>query len=114
MYEWAYALGRGLPILLLMRDDIDKLHARLLTMQYIDFRNRTNPPYNTLYQAIDKFRAEHDARKRLQERQIDQKDVKIALVELLSAQQIEDDILSTFVDFGVISFDDRLEILGQA
>ncbi|MBK8022107.1 MAG: TIR domain-containing protein [Chloroflexi bacterium] len=50
-YEWAYALGIGLRVLPVMVDGT-KMHPRMETIQYIDFTDHFNPPWDRLIQRL--------------------------------------------------------------
>lgn len=50
-YEWAYALGIGLRVLPVMVT-ATQMHPRMETIQYIDFTDHFNPPWERLVQRI--------------------------------------------------------------
>lgn len=50
-YEWAFARGRGKKILPIMLKQTP-LHARLETLQYLDFTNRAARPWDKLIESI--------------------------------------------------------------
>ena len=50
-YEWAFARGAGKTIIPLMLRQTS-LHPRLATLQYLDFSNRMNRPWDRLYQSL--------------------------------------------------------------
>jgi hypothetical protein len=51
-YEWAYALGKGLKIIPLLLKDAE-IHPRLDVLQYLDFRNQREGPWEVLFREID-------------------------------------------------------------
>jgi len=53
-YEWAYALGLGVPVIPVLLKDTNPLHPRLEVLQYLDFTRRRNRPWDDL---IDRLRA---------------------------------------------------------
>ncbi|MCC6804680.1 MAG: toll/interleukin-1 receptor domain-containing protein [Anaerolineae bacterium] len=57
-YEWAFALGNGVPVIPLMIEKTE-LHPRLRMIQYIDFANRwkIDEPIRQLIEAIQDVRA---------------------------------------------------------
>ena len=56
-YEWAFALGCGLPVLpVLLKAAEADLHPRLRTIQHLDFTNHLNRPWNSLMNALGKLR----------------------------------------------------------
>jgi hypothetical protein len=50
-YEWSFAHGLGKPIIPLMYRET-ALHAKLSTLQYLDFTHRTLRPWGELIQLI--------------------------------------------------------------
>ena len=50
-YEWSFAYGLRKPIIPLMYREI-ALHAKLATLQYLDFTHRTVRPWGELIQRI--------------------------------------------------------------
>jgi len=55
-YEWAFALGAGVPVLPVLLDGAEaNLHPRLRTLQYLDFSNPGNYPWRLLMQSLHKF-----------------------------------------------------------
>ena len=50
-YEWSFALGLGKPIVPLLYRET-KLHAKLSTIQYLDFTHRILRPWNELIERI--------------------------------------------------------------
>jgi CheY-like chemotaxis protein len=55
-YEWAFALGKGIKVIPLLLAD-SKIHPRLTTLQYLDFRNLKTAPWNKLVQEINEHSA---------------------------------------------------------
>lgn len=53
-YEWAYAWGKTTPIFPIMLKQT-QLHPRLESLQYLDFTNKANRPWNDLIAAIKKL-----------------------------------------------------------
>lgn len=51
-YEWAYALGLGLPVIPVMLKDTAPLHPRLDVLQYLDFTHRRNRPWDALIEHL--------------------------------------------------------------
>jgi len=52
-YEWAFALGSGVPVLPLLLSAAERdLHPRLRTLQYLDFTNRSAQPWDSLTQSL--------------------------------------------------------------
>src|SRR5262249_51175042 len=55
-YEWAFALGSGVPVLPVLLDVAEAdLHPRLRTLQYLDFSNRSARPWRLLMQSLHKL-----------------------------------------------------------
>jgi HEAT repeat protein len=56
-YEWAFALGSGVPVLpvLLGAEEAD-LHPRLRTIQHLDFTNESTRPWESLIESLGKLR----------------------------------------------------------
>ena len=50
-YEWAYAMGRGKPIIPLKLEEC-QIHPRLEAIQYLDFSNRAAQPWQSLIERI--------------------------------------------------------------
>ncbi|MBK8814148.1 MAG: toll/interleukin-1 receptor domain-containing protein [Methylococcaceae bacterium] len=50
-YEWAYALGKGIKIIPLLRENCD-MHPRLAVLQYLDFRDQRKGPWDLLADEI--------------------------------------------------------------
>src|SRR6266571_3650147 len=50
-YEWAFAWGAGVKVIPVLYKDT-KLHPRLESLQYLDFSNRTNRPWDKLLEAV--------------------------------------------------------------
>lgn len=50
-YEWSFAHGLGKPIIPLMYRET-ALHAKLTTLQYLDFTHRTLRPWDELIQRV--------------------------------------------------------------
>jgi hypothetical protein len=55
-YEWAFALGSGVPVLpvLLGAHEAD-LHPRLRTIQHLDFSNQVTRPWDSLVESLHKL-----------------------------------------------------------
>ena len=53
-YEWAYAWGRGMKVIPIMIKQTT-LHARLQSLQYMDFTDRSKRPWDKLIQSIMKL-----------------------------------------------------------
>ncbi len=51
-YEWAYALGLGLPVIPVMLRETTPLHPRLDVLQYLDFTRRRNRPWDELIEHL--------------------------------------------------------------
>ena len=52
-YEWAFAIGSGVPVLpLLLKIAAEELHPRLSAIQYLDFRNYLARPWERLIESI--------------------------------------------------------------
>ncbi len=52
-FEWAFALGAGVPVLpLLLRTRPDSLHPRLSALQALDFSNYMQRPWDSLVQSL--------------------------------------------------------------
>jgi HEAT repeat protein len=55
-YEWAFALGSGVPVLPVLLDGAEAdLHPRLRTLQYLDFSNGGDRPWRLLMQSLHKL-----------------------------------------------------------
>jgi HEAT repeat protein len=55
-YEWAFALGSGVPVLPVLLEIAEAdLHPRLRTLQYLDFSNRSDRPWHLLMQSLHKL-----------------------------------------------------------
>ena len=55
-YEWAFALGSGVPVLPVLLGVVEAdLHPRLRTLQYLDFSNRNERPWRLLMQSLNKL-----------------------------------------------------------
>jgi CheY-like chemotaxis protein len=53
-YEWAFALGKGIKVIPLLREgNIDDLHPRLAVLQYLDFRDPKTLPWASLFKEIE-------------------------------------------------------------
>jgi len=50
-YEWAFALGSNKSIIPVLVEDCD-IHARINVLQYLDFRNKDNMPWDSLISQI--------------------------------------------------------------
>jgi CheY-like chemotaxis protein len=50
-YEWAFALGKGIKVIPLLREDCN-IHPRLAVLQYLDFRNQRTGPWDALVREI--------------------------------------------------------------
>jgi predicted transport protein len=53
-YEWAYALGVGIEVIPLLLGKVN-LHPRLEALQYLDFTDPWNPPYDNLIGQLTPF-----------------------------------------------------------
>ncbi len=57
-YEWAFALGSGIPLVPILRSlSEDDLHPRLRIIQYLDFTNESPQNWDALIQALRKVRS---------------------------------------------------------
>ncbi|MBN1679570.1 MAG: HEAT repeat domain-containing protein [Anaerolineae bacterium] len=59
-YEWAYAWGAGVRVIPVLLEPTD-LHPRLEALQYLDFTDRMNRPWDTLLQHIGDIAGEYQA-----------------------------------------------------
>lgn len=50
-YEWAFAIGRGMEVIPLIFENTE-IHPRLNDIQFIDFTNHFDPPWNRLIQRL--------------------------------------------------------------
>lgn len=59
-FEWAYAMGQGIPVIPLIYEPNCPLHTRLQVLQYLDFSNPRKRPWhrlvNLLLEARSKYR----------------------------------------------------------
>lgn len=52
-YEWAFAIGSGVPVLpVVLKLSPGELHSRLSVIQYLDFSNYLNRPWERLVEAL--------------------------------------------------------------
>lgn len=65
-YEWAYALGTGVPVVPVLRKDTTPLHPRLEVLQYLDFSSSKHRPWGELIERLREIegRAAKSKRKR--------------------------------------------------
>src|SRR5688572_7593149 len=60
-YEWAFALGSRLDVLPILYAPVssEQMHARLHTIQYLDFANHANIPWDKLIQRLKEIEKRH-------------------------------------------------------
>ena len=58
-YEWAFAIGRDKAVVPLIVKEC-KLHPRLEPVQYLDFSQRGNLPWSTLFERINEIEVDLD------------------------------------------------------
>lgn len=56
-YEWAYALGRMKKVIPVLFKEAE-IHPRLNVLQYLDFTNQKNAPWQQLFKEIEKSKVE--------------------------------------------------------
>lgn len=59
-YEWAYALGRMKKVIPILYRQTE-IHPRLNVLQYLDFTNTKNGPWQQLFKEVEKSREVHNA-----------------------------------------------------
>ncbi len=57
-YEWAFAQGAGIKVIPIMLTPT-KLHPQLEMLQYLDFTDRTRPPWDKLIRRLTEIRGEN-------------------------------------------------------
>jgi HEAT repeat protein len=57
MYEWAFAMGQGKPVVPVLLQQADKIHSKLERLQWIDF-SKPNKPWQELISVLVKLAAE--------------------------------------------------------
>ena len=53
-YEWAFALGVGVPVIPVMLRETSPLHPRLEALQFLDFTHRRSRPWDELIARLEK------------------------------------------------------------
>jgi hypothetical protein len=54
-YEWSFALGIGTPVIPILIKHVPEKHPRLNDLQYVDFSNAQNRPWNSFNKLIEKI-----------------------------------------------------------
>lgn len=52
-YEWSYAMGVRVPVIAILVKPVEKMHPKLRKLQYLDFTNEDNFPWDKLLQALE-------------------------------------------------------------
>ncbi len=59
-YEWAYALGANIKVVLIMFEEVE-VHPRLAVLQYLDFTDWHNLPWDRLMRRLKEIEQQHFA-----------------------------------------------------
>jgi hypothetical protein len=57
-YEWAYALGKGIPVIPVLIEPCGLVHPRLASVQHLDFTNHSSLPWDDLAERIQEIELE--------------------------------------------------------
>ncbi|MCB9456959.1 MAG: TIR domain-containing protein [Anaerolineaceae bacterium] len=69
-YEWSYALGVGVPVIAIILKPVDKLHPKLAGLQYLDFTNEKQLPWDKLLQALEHASLTSEGAREIETRQL--------------------------------------------
>lgn len=90
-YEWAFAWGAGVKVIPVLRKDT-KLHPRLESLQYLDFRDQPNRPWNQLIELLgeaESSKPEDEAPIEGKRVEIDNKNERAAYERMINALKDE-------------------------
>ena len=97
-YEWAYAMGRGIPVIPILRQTT-RTHPRLELLHYLSFQDPANPPWEKLGKCLlQKLMKSKVMTCKPSEIQTIQKEVES---EIAKQPSLQHDVDSTFRDAGV-------------